>query len=142
MLAIAMLASPALAGDKEKDKGANKDQLVIKGKVLEDGKPQMAEIRVKSLDHKMPDKVVETDSRGKFIVIGLKPGHYTVTAHEEGTGYARSRATIKVDRFGWANVTFDLGLDKDMGNDASRISGDDHLTDASSHMGSGLTFKR
>ena len=135
VLVVATFATPVFAGDKEKNNKANKNQLVIKGKVVEDGKPQMAEIRVKSLDRKMPDKVVQTDSKGKFIVLGLQPGNYTVTAHEEGTNYPRSRAVIKVDRYGWANVTFDLGLDKDAGNDASRISGDTHLTDASSHMG-------
>ena len=134
VFAVAILATPSFAGDKDKEKNKNKNQLVIKGKVIEDGKPQLAEIRVKSLDRKMPDTVVQTDSRGKFIVLGLQPGSYTVTAHEEGTGYARSRATIKVDRNGWANVNFDLGLDRDLGNDASRISGHDHVWSASSHM--------
>jgi hypothetical protein len=148
VVAVAVLAAgPAFAGDKDKGQNRNsnkstKNQLVIKGKVLEDGKPQMAEIRVKSLDRKMPDKVVQTDSKGKFIVLGLEPGNYSVTAHEEGTNYPRSRAVIKVDRYGWANVTFDMGLDKDAGNDASRIGGYDHLTEASSHMGSRPTFKR
>ena len=133
-LVVAMLATgPMWAGDKTSHK-KNDNALVIKGKVVEDGKPQMAEIRVKSLDRKMPDRVVLTDSRGKFIVLGLQPGSYTITAHEEGTGYARSRATIKVERKGWANINFDLGLDKDLGNDASRISGHDHIHSASSHM--------
>ena len=129
VFAVAVLAAgPTLAGDKE--------VFVIKGKVVEDGKPQDgAEIRVKSLDRKMSDKIVETDSRGKYIVLGLQPGNYTVTAHEPGTNYARSRAVIKVDRKGWANVNFDLGLDKNLGNDANRIDGHDHLTAGTSHMG-------
>lgn len=147
VVAVAVLAAgPAFAGDKDKNKSNNKNsknQFVIKGKVVEDGKPQDgAEIHVKSLDRKMPDRIVESDSHGKFIVVGLQPGNYTVTANDPGTNYPRSRALVKVNRYGWVNINFDLGLDKDLGNDASRIGGDDHLTDASSHMGSGPTYMR
>lgn len=137
VFAVAVLAvGPTFAGDKGKDndKDKVKNQLVIKGKVVEDGKPQDgAEIRVKSLDRKMPDKVVLTDSRGKYIVLGLQPGNYTVTAHDVDMKYPRSRALIKVNRNGWANVNFDLGLDKDAGNDASRIAGHAHFTQPNSH---------
>ena len=116
--AVALIASaPAFAGDK-------KEAFVIKGKVVEDGKPQDgAEVHVRALDRKAPDKVVETDSRGQYIVVVLLPGSYSVTAFDPDMGYARSRAIIKTDREGWAKVNFDLGLDKDVGNDASRIGG-------------------
>lgn len=117
VFAVALFAAgPALGGEKE--------AFVIKGKVVEDGKPQGgAEIHVKALDRKAPDKVVQTDSRGQYVVLGLAPGSYSITAYDADTGYARSRATIKTGRNGWAKVDFDLGLDRNVGNDASRING-------------------
>ena len=129
VLAVAIVAAgPALAGEKE--------VFVIKGKVVEDGKPHDgAEVRVRCLDRKVPDKVVQTDSHGKYIVLGLLPGNYAVTAHDSYTNYARSRAIIKAGRKGWANVNFDLGLDRDVGNDASRIGGHEHFTQPNSHGG-------
>ena len=91
--------------------------LVIKGKVIDDdGKPaDGTEVRVKAIGQKVPEKIVETDSRGKYIVLGLVPGNYTVTAYDS-TGNARSRATIKTDRKGWAKVDFNLGLDSMVGD--------------------------
>ena len=127
VLAVALLgAGPVFAGEKE--------VFVVKGKVVEDGKPQDgAEVRVRCLDRAVPDKVVQTDSHGKYIVLGLLPGNYAVTAHDAYTNYARSRAIIKAASKGWANVNFDLGLDRDVGNDASRIHGHAHFTSPSSH---------
>src|SRR3954471_15776872 len=70
--------------------------VVIKGKVIgDDGKPaDGAELRVKSLDRNASDKVVQTDSRGQYIVLGLVPGKYAITA-SDSDGFARSRAIIK-----------------------------------------------
>jgi hypothetical protein len=96
--------------------------LVIKGKVMgDDGKPaDGAEIRVKSLDRKAPDKVALTDSRGQYIVLGLIPGKYSVTASDPD-GFTRSRALIKSDRKGWARVNFDLALDSIVGDTATTM---------------------
>ena len=125
--AVALFAaSPAIAGEK--------GVLVIKGKVVEDGKPQDgAEVHVRALDGKTPEKVVRTDSKGEYMVIGLVAGNYSVTAYDPDTNYARSRAIIKTNRKGWAKVNFDLGLDRDVGNDASRISGHNHFLNPNSH---------
>jgi carboxypeptidase family protein len=135
--AVALFAAgPGLAGDKKEkgEKKEGKEVFVIKGKVVEDGKPQDgAEVHVRSLDRKEPDKVVETDSKGHYIVLGLLPGSYSVTAYDPDMVYARSRAIIKTNRKGWAKVDFDLGLDRDVGNDASRISGHEHFTQPNSH---------
>ena len=118
-------AGSAWAGDH--------DVIAIKGKVVDDdGKPADAEIHVRALDRKAPDTVVLTDSRGQYIVVNLVVGRYAVTAHDD-MGYARSRAIIHVPRKGWAKVDFDLALDKDLGNDASRISGHEHFVSPSSH---------
>jgi len=107
--------------------------IAIKGKVVDDnGKPADAEIHVRALDRKAPDTVVLTDSRGHYIVTNLVVGKYSVTAHDD-MGYARSRATVDVPRKGWAKVDFDLALDKDVGNDASRIHGHAHFVSPSSH---------
>ena|SRR5437868_2698201 len=109
--------------------------IAIKGKVVDDnGKPADAEIHIKPLDRKAADTVVLTDSRGHYIVTGLVVGKYSVTAYDD-MGYARSRAVIHVPRKGWANVNFDLGLDKDFGNDASRINGHESFTQPNSHGG-------
>jgi hypothetical protein len=126
-IGIALIAaSPAFAGEKE--------VFVIKGKVVEHGKPQDgAEVHVRALDRKAPDRVVQTDSKGQYIVLGLLPGNYSVTAYDPDMGYARSRAIIKTNRKGWAKVDFDLGLDDDFGNDASRIGGHEHFTQPNSH---------
>jgi hypothetical protein len=126
-LAMALIAAgPAFAGEKE--------VFVIKGKVVEDGKPQDgAEVHVKALDRKEAEKVVQTDSKGQYIVLGLVPGSYSITAHDADTNYARSRAIIKTTKKGWAKVDFDLGLDRDVGNDASRIGGHEHFTNPNSH---------
>ena len=122
-----LAAGSTLAGDN--------NVIAIKGKVVDDnGKPADAEIRVRALDRKAPDTVVLTDSRGHYIVTNLVVGRYAVTAHDD-MGYARSRAIIHVPRKGWANVNFDLGLDKDLGNDASRIGGHEHFTQPNSHGG-------
>jgi hypothetical protein len=110
--------------------------LVIKGKVVgDDGKPADGiKVSVRALDRKMPEKIVETDSRGQYIVVGLVAGRYTVTAHDP-VGYPRSRATIKTDRKGWARVNFDLALDSIVGDGGNTITGHDHMTSASSHFG-------
>jgi hypothetical protein len=110
--------------------------LVIKGKVIgDDGKPaDGAEVHVKAIDRKAPDKIVETDSRGQYIVVGLMPGNYSITAYDT-FGFARSRALIKTDRRGWAKVNFDLGLDSIVGDGGNTITGHDHMTSASSHLG-------
>ena len=135
VLAVALaMAGPVFADEKAEKAG--KEVFVIKGKVVEDGKAQDgAEVRVRCLDREVPDKVVQTDSHGKYIVLGLLPGNYAVTAHDAYTNYARSRALIKAGRKGWANVNFDLGLDRDFGNDASRIGGHEHFTQPNSHGG-------
>ena len=140
--AVALLvAGSTFAADKEKDKDKDKDHgkkeviAVIKGKVVDDnGKPADAEIHVRALDRKAADTIVLTDSRGHYIVTGLDPGRYSVTAYDD-VGYARSRAIIHIPHKGWANVNFDLGLDKDFGNDASRIGGHEHFTQPNSHGG-------
>jgi carboxypeptidase family protein len=134
-LALAVLAvSSAFAGDNK--------VLVIKGKVMDDdGKPaDGTEVRVRALDRKAPDKIVETDSRGQYIVLGLIPGKYSVTAYDF-FGNARSRALIEAQRKGWARVNFDLALDSVVGDTANTITGHDHMTSASSHLGP-LPLKR
>src|SRR3954470_14213132 len=128
-LAVAALAAGSVfAGDT--------NVLVIKGKVIDDdGKPtDGTEVRVRALDRKVPDKIVETDSRGQYIVLGLVPGRYTVTAYDF-FGNARSRALIQSQRKGWARVNFDLALDSIVGDTSNTITGYDHATSASSHMG-------
>ena len=126
--AAALAASSTFASDN--------NVLVIKGKVIDDdGKPaDGTEVRVKAIGQKVPEKVVETDSRGKYIVLGLVPGNYSVTAYDS-TGNARSRAIIKTDRKGWAKVDFNLGLDSMVGDGGNTITGHDHVTSASSHFG-------
>src|SRR5437868_6414564 len=122
---------------------ADNNVLVIKGKVIDDdGKPaDGTEVRVKAIGQKVPDKVVETDSRGKYIVLGLVPGNnYSITAYDS-TGIARSRAIIKTDRKGWANVNFNLALDSMVGDGGNTITGHDHITSAASHFNA-LTLKR
>jgi hypothetical protein len=117
---IAVFASAVLAASST---FANPhDAFLIKGKVIgDDGKPaDGAELRVKALDRKSGDKVVQTDSRGQYIVVGLVPGKYSITASDP-EGFARSRAIIKVDRKGWASVNFDLGLDSGVGDGATRM---------------------
>jgi Carboxypeptidase regulatory-like domain len=128
-LAVAAVAASSTFGSDNKI-------LVIKGKVIDDeGKPaDGTEVRVKSLDRKAPVKIVQTDSRGQYIVLGLAPGEYSITAYDTG-GNARSRAMIKTDRKGWARVNFDLALDTIVGDSANRITGHDHMTSASSHLG-------
>ena len=125
--AVALFATgPATAGEKE--------VFIIKGKVIEDGKPQDgAAIHVRALDRKAPEKVVQTDAKGQYLVLGLVPGNYSVTAYDPDMNYARSRAIIKTNRKGWAKVDFDLGLDRDTGNDASRISGHNYFLNPNSH---------
>jgi hypothetical protein len=126
--AVAVLAaSSTLASDDS--------VLVIKGKVIgDDGKPaDDAEVRVKTIGRKAPDKIVETDSRGQYIVLGLVPGKYSVTAYDFA-GNARSRAMITTDRKGWARVNFDLRLDTIVGDGANRITGHNHLTSPCDHM--------
>lgn len=112
--------------------------LVIKGKVKgDDGKPlDGGEVRVKAIGvsgRKASEKVVQTDSRGQYIVVGLLPGEYSVTAYDT-FGNARSRALIKTDRKGWARVNFDLALDSIVGDGGNTITGHNHLTSASSHF--------
>ena len=126
--AAVLAASSTFAGDKE--------VFVIKGKVIGDDRKPVddAEVRVKSLDRKVPIKIVRTDLRGQYIVIGLVPGSYSVTAYDPD-GYARSRALIKTERKGWARVNFDLGLDSILGDGGNTINGQDHMTSASSHLG-------
>jgi carboxypeptidase family protein len=127
-LAMAVLAAAStFAGDQV---------LVIKGKVLDDdGKPaDGTEVRVRALDRKAADKIVETDSRGQYIVLGLPLGKYSVTAYDF-FGNARSRALIESQRKGWARVNFDLALDSIVGDTANTITGHDHMTSASSHPG-------
>jgi Carboxypeptidase regulatory-like domain len=98
------------------------DGVVIKGNVKgDDGKAaDGAEIRVKALDRKAPDKVTLTDSRGQYIVLGLVPGNYSITAFDPD-GSARSRAIVKCDRKGWARVNFDLALANGVGDGATRM---------------------
>src|ERR1700716_2673947 len=125
--AVALLAASwTLASDN--------NVLVIKGKVIgDDGKPvDGGEVWVMALGRKAPVKVVQTDSRGQYIVLGLVPGNYSITAYDT-SGFARSRAMIKTDRKGWARVNFDLGLDTIMGDGGETINGHDHITSASSH---------
>ena len=96
--------------------------LVIKGKVKGDDGTTAdgAEIRVKALDRKAPDRVALTDSRGQYIVLGLVPGRYSITAFDTD-GTARSRAIIKADRKGWAKVDFDFALDSMTGDSANGV---------------------
>jgi hypothetical protein len=112
--AVALVAASMFATD-------NKD-LVIKGKVKgDDGKAVTgAEIRVKALDRKAPDKVAVTDSQGQYIVNGLVAGRYSITAFDPD-GIARSRAAINADRGGWARVDFDLALDSMVGDSANGV---------------------
>jgi len=73
--------------------------LVIKGKVIGDeGKPtDGTEVRVKALDRQGPDKVVETNSQGQYIVVGLVPGDYSVTAYDSfGNASAATRSSITI----------------------------------------------
>jgi hypothetical protein len=133
--AVALLAASwTLASDN--------NVLVIKGKVIgDDGKPaDGAEVRVKALSRKAPVKVVQTDSLGQYIVLGLVPGNYSITAYDT-SGFARSRAMIKTDRKGWARVNFDLGLDTIVGEGGETINGHDHITSASSHFAA-MALKR
>jgi carboxypeptidase family protein len=130
---VLLAAGSTFAGDKKE----GKDELVIKGKVIGDnGKPEPeAEIRVKRADGKGPESVALTDSRGQYIVVGLKVSDYTVTAYDPN-GFARSRALIKPSKKGWANVNFDLGLDKAQGDGADRMwqgALHGHLTNPNSH---------
>jgi hypothetical protein len=148
MALMLIAAGSNFASDNKKDGKQDNDTdmkfdtkkpnvLVIKGKVIgDDGKPQAeSEIRVRRLDQKRPETSVITDSRGKYIVLNLVVGNYSVTAYDPN-GFARSRAIIKVDRKGWAKVDFDLGLDKTMGdNAAGRVDGHEHFTQPNSHGG-------
>jgi hypothetical protein len=138
-----LLAAGTTFATDNNDNKADKDNkikdakaLVIKGKVIGDnGKPlEEAEIHVKPLNSKAADSVVVTDSRGKFIILGLPYGDYTVTAFDDH-GFARSRAIIKTDRKGWANVNFDLRLDQGLGDGANTIHGHLHEMGPTSHMG-------
>jgi len=141
--AVGLLAAgTSFAIDKEeqavKEKIAKDPKaLVIKGKVIgDDGKPlEEAEIHVKPLDRKVQDTVVVTDSRGKFIILGLQYGDYSVTAFDDH-GFARSRAIIKTDHKGWVNLNFDLRLDEGLGDGANRVNGHLHDMGPTSHMGS------
>ena len=133
--AVALLAASwTLASDN--------NVLVIKGKVIgDDGKPaDGAEVRVKALSRKAPNKVVQTDSLGQYIVLGLMPGNYSITAYDT-SGFARSRAMIKTDRKGWARVNFDLGLDSIVSEGGETINGHNNLTSGCDHMQQ-MTFKR
>ena len=114
--AALIVASSTLAKDN--------DALVIKGKVIgDDGKPVAgSDVRVKATDRTSPDKVVRTDSRGQYIVLGLVPGNYSVTAYD-AEGVARSRALIKTRRTGWAKVDFDLGLENASDDPVNRGTG-------------------
>jgi hypothetical protein len=135
-LTVAVLAaSSTFAGDK-------KEVFVIKGKVIDDdGKPaDEAQVRVKALDRKAPVKIVQTDSKGQYIVLGLVAGNYTITAYDFA-GSARSRATIKTDRKGWAKVNFDFGLDSMVGDGGNTVDGQDHFASPCDHMQQ-FTFKR
>jgi Carboxypeptidase regulatory-like domain len=129
-----LAASWTLAGDN--------NVLVIKGKVIgDDGKPaDGAEVWVKALSRKAPVKVVQTDSRGQYIVLGLVAGNYSITAYDT-SGFARSRAMIKTDRPGWARVNFDLGLDSIVTYGGETVNGDNHLTSPCDHMQQ-VTMKR
>ena len=143
--AVGLLAAGSTFASEEKEAKSEAETnaskhpkaLVIKGKVIgDDGKPQPdAEIRVKPLDRKAPESVVITDSAGKYIVLGLTFGDYAVTAYDPH-GFPRSRAIIKTDRKGWANVNFDLRLDQGAGDGANRINGHLHDMGPTSHMGS------
>jgi hypothetical protein len=66
--------------------------------------------------------------------VGLVPGKYTVTAYDFA-GSARSRALIETTRKGWAKVNFDFGLDSMLGDGGNTITGHDHMTSPTSHMG-------
>jgi len=145
-MAVTLIAAGSIfAGGNKKDSKGDDDTdikidpkkpnvLVIKGKVIGDnGKPQPeAEIRVKRLDQKAPDTSVITDSRGKYIVLGLVIGNYSITAYDPD-GFARSRAIIKVDRKGWAKVDFDFGLDSVVGTGVNSVAGHEHFTNPNSH---------
>jgi len=142
---MALIAAGSTFGSDKKDGKSDTDKpvklpanaLAIKGKVIGDnGKPEPdAEIRVKALDQKGAEETIAlTDSRGHYIVPNLVVGNYSVTAYDPN-GFARSRAIIKTDRKGWANVNFDLGLDKAFGDGSNRINGHEHFTQPSSHGG-------
>jgi hypothetical protein len=125
---VALLAaSSTFAGDNK--------VLVIKGKVIgDDGKPaDNAEVRVKALGRTTLEKIALTDSRGQYIVLGLVPGKYSVTAYDFA-GSARSRALIETTGKGWAKVNFDFGLDSMVGDGGNTVNGQDHITSASSHF--------
>ncbi|MFL6515585.1 MAG: carboxypeptidase-like regulatory domain-containing protein [Chthoniobacterales bacterium] len=126
--AVAVLAASSTFAE-------DKNILVIKGKVIDDdGKPSDGtEVHVRTLDRKAVDKIVETDSKGQYIVLGLVPGKYTVTAYDF-FGNARSRALIETQRKGWARVNFDLKLDSIVGDTANTINGHEHLTSGNSKM--------
>jgi hypothetical protein len=132
MMALTMsllLAVSTFAGDNKNN------AIAIKGKVIDDdGKPADSEIRVKPLDRRAADTVVQTDSRGHYIVTGLTVGTYSVTAYDF-SGNARSRAMIKIPRKGWAKVDFDFKLDSMVGDGGNTIDGHDHMWSASSHLG-------
>jgi len=135
VFAVALLAASwTLAGDN--------NVFVIKGKVIDDdGKPaDGAEVHVKAVGRKEKDKVVQTDSKGQYIVLGLVTGSYTITAYDIA-GYARSRALIKTERRGWARVNFDLQLDSIVLQGGETIGGQDHFTSPCDHMQQ-MTFKQ
>src|SRR4051812_28799000 len=116
---MAVFAVIALAGSSI---CASDNVLVIKGKVVDDdGKPANGTaVRVKALDRKAPDKIVQTDTRGQYIVLGLTPGKYSVTAYDF-FGNPRSRALITNVRTGWARVNFNLALDSMVGDDVTGV---------------------
>ena len=108
--------------------GEKKDAILIKGTVIGDnGKPcDNAEIKVLRVDRKGKEVTALTDARGRYLVYGLPPGAYTVTAYYHG--FARSRANIKTEHASWAKVDFDLGLDKGVGDGADRLQRDIYTT--------------
>src|ERR1700760_4037020 len=99
LVSLALISSSSLVSADNKS---------IEGVVIGiDGKPLPGvEVRAEGANVKAATTVALTDVKGQYVLRGLLPAAYTVTASVGGT--PRSRANVMTQKNGWVRVDFDL----------------------------------
>ena len=112
---IAVAGSATLGADNKSNKSVAGTVTGRSGKPLE-----AVEVRAVRVDGKAPPAVAMTALDGVYILRGLPPGTYSITALVDGLPL--SRAQIQTPSKGWVKLDFDLRLEA--GDGANRWNND------------------
>src|SRR5690349_18686817 len=127
-LTLALFFAGSLsAGDKKEPNNSG----AIGGTFTDDDGARLvaAEIRVESIGKKVKPVITRTDSHGRYIVKGLPPGDYVITAYIDGS--PAYRAKIRTSDKGYAKVDFDGRLYKQGAEGADRMQRDLQMSNGS-----------